>query len=165
MTRSARQANRVSDETILYVVVRDRNGRVAHKAVGSALIQADRDAGITTFALRKGIEPLTAFLVDSPAQAESAKRVLADLGDVDFDDRDFEPRWFQPARCVESVSALLDCGREGRGRLSEAVRQELEELRQVLAETERRSCAFYLVEVPSGGDLGFAGPALDGGAG
>lgn len=125
----------------------------------------NRDAGITTFALRKGIEPLTACLVDSPAQAESAKRVLADLGDVDFDDRDFEPRWFQPARCVESVSALLDCGREGRGRLSEAVRQELEELRQVLAETERRSCAFYLVEVPSGGDLGFAGPALDGGAG
>ena len=151
----------MSDETILYVVVRDRNGRVAHKAVGSALVQADRDAGITTFALRKGIQPLTAFLVDPPAKAKSAKRVLADLGDVDFDDRDFEPRWFQPARCVESVNALLGCGREGRGRLSEAVRQELEALRQVLAETERRSCAFYLVEAPSGEDRGFAGPALD----
>jgi len=97
----------VNAETILYVVVRDRNRRVAHKAVGSALVQADREAGITTFALRKGIEPLTAFLVDSPAQAERAKRVLG--------------------------------------------------------ETERRSCAFYLVEALSGEDLGFAGPALDGG--
>jgi hypothetical protein len=154
----------VSDETFLYVVVRDRYGRVVHKAVGSALVQADRDAGITTLALRNGIEPLTAFLVDSPAQAESAKRILADLGDVDFDDRDFDPRWFQPARGVESVTALLDCGRQRRGRLSEAVRQELEELRQVLAEMERRACTFYLVEAPSGDDLGFAGPALHGGA-
>ena len=153
----------MSDETILCAIFRDRNGRVTHKTVGSAVVQADRDAALTTFALRKGIEPLTAFMVDSPAQAENAKQVLADLGDVDFDDRDFEPRWFQPGRCVESVSALLDCGREGRGSFSEAVRQELEELRRVLAETGRRSCTFYLVEVRSGEDLGFAGPALDGG--
>jgi hypothetical protein len=158
MTRSVRQANRVSDETILYVIMRDRNGRVAHRVLGSALVQADRDAGLTTFALRKGIEPLTAFMVDSPVQAESAKQVLADLGDVGFDDRDFEPQWFQSARGVESVNALLDCGREGRGPFSEAVRRELEELRRILVKAEHLSWAFYLVDAPSGEDLGL--PAL-----
>ena len=93
MTRS-RDRPTVSHETILYVVIRDRNGRVAQKAVGSALVQADRDAGITTFALRKRIEPLTAFLVDSQGPSGHAKRSLPTT-----------PRRLEP----QSRSAWRDC--------------------------------------------------------
>jgi len=155
----------MSDESILYLVVRHRRGQVAHKAIGSAIVEADMDAGLIRLALRKGIEPLATFYADSPAQAEHAKQTLADLGDVEFDDKDFEPTWFDPAQGIEALNGLLEHGRVGRHRLSERVRRELELLGRTLAEVRRRSCQFYLVEVRPGEDVDFAGLELDRGQG
>ncbi len=151
----------MSDEIMLYLVVRDRQGQVAHQAIGSAIVEADLDASLIRLALRKGIEPLATFYADSPAQAENAKQTLAELGDVEFDDSDFEPTWFDPAPCIEAINGLLEHGRVGRHRMSEGVRSELELLGRRLAEVRGRSGWFYLVEVGPGEDLNFAGPELD----
>ena len=110
-------------------------------------------------ALRKGVELLATFWADSPAQAESAKRTLADLGDVDFEDGDFDPKWYDPAAGIAAVDGLLEHAARTHSVLR-AVRSELELLRRTLDEARRRSCAFYLVEVEPGEELGFAGPEL-----
>jgi len=151
----------VRDGNELYVVLRDRRGRVAHKAIGPAIVEADDDASLTMLALREGIEPLASFYADSPAQAEDAKRTLADLGDVEFEDDDFVPKWFDPRACLEAIEALLEHRRRGKRSFSPAVRSELELLRGTLVEARRRSSTFYLAEVRPGEDLGFAGPDLE----
>ena len=144
----------------LYVVVRDRKGRVAHRAIGRAIVEAEGDARLTMLALRRGVEPVATFWADSPAQAETAKRTLADLGDVDFEDRDFDPKWFDPAVGIAAIDGLLEhAGRTHS--VSPAVRTELELLRRTLDEARCGSCAFYLVEVEPGEELGFAGPELE----
>ena len=147
------------------MVVRDRQGHVAHRAIGCAIVEADLDGGLTMFALRKGVEPLASFFADSPAQAEGAKRTLAELGDVEFDDRDFDPEWFEPTQAIEAIEGLLEHGRKGRRSLPEPVLVELGSLWRTLAEAVRRSCRFYLVEVEPGEDLEFAGAEFKGGAG
>ena len=48
----------VRDRNELYVIVRDRGGRVVHKAIGRAIVEAEEDASLTMLALRQGIEPL-----------------------------------------------------------------------------------------------------------
>ena len=149
------------DWNSLYVVVRNRGGRVAHRAIGRAIIEAEGDASLTMLALREGIEPLATFCADSPAQAEGAKRTLADLGDVEFEDRDFDPTWFDPGACIEAIDGLLEHGLRGKRSFSPAVRGELELLRRTLDEARRRSCKFYLAEVTPGEDLEFAGPELE----
>lgn len=141
------------DARTLYVIVRDQQGRVAHTAIGCAMVEAD----LTIFALRKGIEPLTSFYADSPAQAEEAKRALGDLGDVEFDDHDFDPQWFEPLQGIAATDDLLEHGRKGKCALSEPVRAELGLLRRALAEARLRSCQFYLVEVDADEGLDFAG--------
>jgi len=110
-------------------------------------------------ALRTGVEPVATFWAKSPVQAESAKRTLADLGDVDFEDRDFDPKWFDPAAGIAAIDGLLEHAARTHS-VSRAVRTELEFLRGTLDEARRRSCAFYLVEVEPGEELGFAGPEL-----
>ncbi len=112
-------------------------------------------------ALRKGIEPLAGFCGHSPAQAENAKRTLADLGDVDFEDRDFDPEWFDPTACIAAIDGLLEHVGGGKRSFSPAVRGELELLRRTLDEARRGSCTFCLAEVEPGGDMGFAGPELE----
>jgi hypothetical protein len=150
----------VTDWKELYVVVRDRKGRVAHRAIGRAIVEAEGDAKLTMLALRKGVEPVATFWADSPAQAENAKRTLADLGDVDFDDRDFDPKWFDPAAGIAAIDGLLEHAARTHS-VSPAVRTELELLRRTLDEARRRSCAFYLVEADPREELGFAGPELE----
>ncbi len=154
-----------SDETVedwptLYVIVRDRRGRIAHRAIGRAVVMAEGDASLTMLALRKKILPVSAFLGSSPAGAAAEMGELADLGDVDFDERDFDPRWFPPNEGIEAVDGLLGHRTRGNRRLSPDVQGELELLRRTLHEARRRSCTFYLVEVEPGEDLGFAGPEL-----
>lgn len=56
---------------------------------------------------RHGLDPIPAFLGSSPAGAAATMRELADLGDVDFDERDFDPRWFHPNEGIEAVDGLL----------------------------------------------------------
>ena len=155
----------VRDGNELYVVVRDQQGRVAHRAIGRAIVQADADASLTMLALRRGVEPLTTFCAYSPAQAEDARRTLSELGDVDFEDRDFDPEWFDPAACVAVIDDLLEYGGRRKRSLSAAVRSDLELLRRTLDEAARRCCKFYLAEVEPGEDLGFAEPELEAQAG
>ena len=150
----------VRDWSVLYVVLRDQGGRVAHRAIGRAIVEADADASFTMWALRDGIEPLASFCADSPAQAEDAKRTLADLGDVDFDDRDFDPKWFDPGACIEAIDGLLEREQHGKRSMSPALRGELELLHRTLDEARCHSCTFYLTEVRPGDDLRFAGPEL-----
>jgi hypothetical protein len=123
-------------------------------------VEAESEARLTTLALRQRVEPVATFWADSPAQAERAKRTLADLGDVDFEDRDFEPKWFDPAEGIAAIDGLLEHA-AGTHRVSPAVRTELELLRCTLDEARRRSCAFYLAEVAPGEELGFAGTELE----
>ena len=151
----------MSEANVLYVLVTDEQGRFAHKAIGSAIVEADMDARLTTLALRKGVEPLATYYCASPARAEHAMKTLADLGDVEFDASDFDPTWFDPEPCMEAIRGLLEHGRKGRYRLSEEVRRELELLHRVLAAASDRSRRFYLVEVVPDEDLNFAGPELD----
>ena len=47
---------------------------------------------------------MTFYQAYSPRQAAQAMRTLAELGDVDFDERDFAPQWFEPDQGI--VSAL-----------------------------------------------------------
>jgi hypothetical protein len=123
-------------------------------------VEAEGDARLTMLALRTGVEPVATFWAKSPVQAESAKRTLADLGDVDFEDRDFDPKWFDPAAGIAAIDGLLEHAARTHS-ASRAVRTELEFLRRTLDEARRRSCAFYLVDVEPGEELGFAGPELE----
>src|SRR6266540_2680334 len=84
----------MADVRTLHVVARNSDGRIVHRPIGRALVVADFDAGLTTLALRAGLEPLASFLVDSPSEAADAIETLDELGDVDFDPSDFAPRWF-----------------------------------------------------------------------
>ena len=149
---------------ILYVIIRDRTGAVMHQAIGSAILEADSDARLTTLALREGIEPLATFGDYSPAEAEHAKQTLADLGDVEFDDADFEPHWHEPASCINAIDGLIGLGRKASRFLSSDVRSELACLRATLEEASQRSCDFYLVDVEPGEEIDFAGSPLQKGA-
>jgi len=100
--------------------------------------------------LRKGLEPLVRFCAYSPRQAEEAKRTLAELGDVDFEERDFEPEWFDALPCIETIDGLLAHRGRRRRFLTEAVRNELDLLRRTLGEAHRCSSRFYLVELEPG---------------
>ena len=74
-------------------------------------------------------------------------RTLAELGDVDFDDRDFVPQWFEPDQGIATIDVML----EGTGRrFSASVRDELVRLREALAEAKSRGCTFHLVETEPG---------------
>ena len=145
----------MSDARILHLVIRDRTGWIGHQAIGGAIAEADGDASLTTLSMRKGLEPLAAFCVHSPRQAESAKRTLAELGDVDFEESDFAPQWFDALRCLETIDGLLAHRGRGRRSLTEAVRGDLDLLRRALGEAHRRSCTFYLVELEPGETLEF----------
>ena len=126
----------------LHIVVRGQTGQVAVQAIGQALVAAAETAD--TAALQRGLLALACYQAYSPSEAAEAMRTLAELGDVPFEASDFQPRWWQPSECVEDIDVLLERGRRG---LSEPVRAELAVLRQALAEAERRTCTFYLVDL------------------
>ena len=136
-----------------------------HHPIGSAILEADSDASLTTLALRAGIEPLATFCDYSPAEAEHAKQTLADLRDVEFTDAEFEPHWHEPASCINAIDGLIGLGRKASRLLSSDVRSELAVLRNTLEEANHRSCDFYLVDVEPGEAIDFAGPPLQKGAG
>jgi len=79
-------------------------------------------------------------------------RVLADLGDVDFEENDFTPQWFQPDECIAVIDGLLE---QRRRPVAGAVRAELALIRTALAQARSRGCSFCLVELEPGERLGF----------
>ena len=79
-------------------------------------------------------------------------RVLADLGDVDFEESDFTPQWFPPDECIAVIDSLLERRRRP---FAGAVRAELVLMRSALTEASSRGCSFYLVELEPGEPLGF----------
>ena len=126
----------------LHIVVRDPTGQMGVQAIGQAIVTAAETA--TTSVLQKELLALAAYQMDSPRQAAEEMRTLAELGDVPFKASDFHPRWCQPAECIEDIDVLLERGRRC---ISGPIRAELAVLRQALAEAERRTCNFYLVEL------------------
>jgi len=134
----------------MYVVIRDRNGRVVHQSIGQALVEADLDASLTRLALRRKREPLVSFTVYTSKQAAEAIKELEELGDVEVDPRDFDPKWFDPVDCIATIDSLL----ESRARcVAKSVRTELAWLRRVLTVAHRGS-TFHLVEVESEEEIG-----------
>ena len=92
----------------LHLVVRDPNGRIEYQAIGDAIVAADFDGGVTPSALHKSLLALALYQAHSPREAVAAMRVLADLGDVDFEESDFSPQWFQPDECIAVIDGLLE---------------------------------------------------------
>lgn len=68
----------------LLVVLRDRRGVVGHVVMGSALLHADWDAGVSMLPSGGEAEGLADFFCDTPTQAKRAMDELANLGDVPF---------------------------------------------------------------------------------
>ncbi len=133
----------MADVRTLHVVARNSDGRIVHRPIGRALVVADFDAGLTTLALRAGLEPLASFLVDSPSEAADAIETLDELGDVDFDPSDFAPRWFDPAECLATIDGLEHLSRQ----LPADVCQDIASVRLVLLQASRQGWMFHLVEL------------------
>jgi hypothetical protein len=131
----------------LHIVMRDAGGQVSHQAIGRAIVAAAIDEKVTRSTLRTGLLALAFYQSHSPRQAAEAMRTLAELGDVDFEERDFDPQWCSPDQCIRTIDVLL--GRKGRP-FSESVRAELVQIRQALAEASGGDCTFYLVELGPG---------------
>ena len=130
----------------LHLVVRDPSGRIEYQAIGDAIVAADFHVGVTPSALQKSLVALALYEAHSPREAAAAMRVLADLGDVDFEESDFAPQWFQPDECIAVIDGLLERRRHA---FAGAVRAELVLMRRALAEASNRGCSFYLVELAS----------------
>ena len=135
----------------LHLVVRDPSGRIGQQAVGHAIIAAEIDEPMTPSALHNGLLALASYQAHSPREAVAAMRVLADLGDVDFEECDFTPRWCQPDQCIAVVDDMLERRRRP---FAGPVRAELVLIRRALAEASSRRCSFYLVELEPGERLG-----------
>ena len=136
----------------LHLVLRDPNGRIECQAVGHAIVAAGIDGDVTRSALQKTLVALACYQAHSPSEAAAAMRVLADLGDVDFEESDFTPQWFQPDECIAVIDGLLE---QRRRPPAGAVRAELVLIRTALAQASSRGCSFYLVELEPGERLGF----------
>src|SRR5437870_3333215 len=103
----------------LCLVVRDPRGRIGYQEIGHAIMAADTHGNVTSSALRNSLLALASYEAHSPIQAAAAMRTLAELGDVDFEERDFAPQWLQPDECISIIDGLL--GRRRRA-LAEATR-------------------------------------------
>ena len=136
----------------LHLVVRDPSGRIGQQAIGHAIIAAEIDEPVTPSALHNGLLALASYQAHSPREAVAAMRVLADLGDVDFEECDFTPRWCQPDQCIAVIDDMLERRRRP---FAGPVRAELVLIRRALAEASSRGCSFYLVELEPGERLGF----------
>ena len=136
----------------LHLVVRDPSGRIGQQAIGHAIIAAQIDEPATPSALHNGLLALASYQAHSPREAVAAMRVLADLGDVDFEECDFTPRWCQPDHCIAVIDDMLERRRRP---FAGPVRAELVLIRTALAEASSRGCSFYLVELEPGERLGF----------
>ena len=136
----------------LHLVVRDPNGRIECQAIGPAIVAAGIDGDVARSALQKSLLVLTLYQAHSPSEAAAAMRVLADLGDVDFEESDFTPQWFQPDECIAVIDGLLE---QRRRPFPGPVHAELVLIRTALAQASSRGCSFYLVELEPGERLGF----------
>jgi len=136
----------------LHLVLRDPNGRIECQAIGHSIVAAGIDGDVTGSALQKTLLALALYQAHSPREAAAAMRVLADLGDVDFEESDFTPQWFQPDECIAVIDGLLE---QRRRPFASAVRAELVLIRTTLAQASSRACSFYLVELEPGERLGF----------
>ena len=136
----------------LHLVVRDPNGRIEYQAVGDAIVRADIDGNAMPSAVHESLLALALYQAHSPRQAATAMRVLADLGDVDFEESDFTPHWFPPDECIAVIDGLLERRRRP---FAGAVRAELVLMRKALAQASSCGCSFYLVELEPGERLDF----------
>ena len=142
----------IGEPKTLHLIVRDGNGRIGRQAIGHAILRAEFDEDATPSALRNGLLALAYYQAHSPRQAAAAMRVLADLGDVDFEAEDFAPQWFQPDDCIAVIDRLLERKRRP---FAGPVRAELGLMRRALTEAGSRGCSFYLVDPEPGERLGF----------
>ena len=136
----------------LHLVLRDPNGRIEWQAIGHAIVAAGIHGDVTRSALHKSLVALALYQAHSPSEAAAAIRVLADLGDVDFEESDFTPQWFQPDECIAVIDGLLE---QRRRPFAGAVRAELVLIRTALAQVSSLGRSFYLVELEPGERLGF----------
>ena len=131
----------------LLLVLRDRAGSVAHVAIGSAILDADWAGALSMLPSGKEAESLTTFFSDTPAQAEHAIDVLADLGDVPLGRRDFAPKWFSPGSGVVALNWLLGHRAKARRLLTDGVCGELQRVHRVLEGARRSGHRFHFAEV------------------
>jgi len=136
----------------LHLVLRDPNGRIEYQAIGHAIVAAGIDGDLTRSPLQKSLVALALFQAHSPSEAAAAMRVLADLGDVDFEESDFTPHWFHPDECIAVIDGLLE---QRRRPFPGPVHAELVLIRTALDQANSRGCSFYLVELGPGERLGF----------
>jgi len=136
----------------LHLVVRDPNGRIECQPIGHAIVAADIDEDLTRSALQETLVALAFYQAHSRSEAAAAMQVLAELGDVDFEESDFTPHWFQPDECIAVIDGLLEHRRRP---FAGAVRAELVLIRAALAQASSLGCSFYLVELEPGERLGF----------
>lgn len=144
----------------LFVVLRDRTGIVGHVAIGSAVLDADWGGALSMLPSGQEAESLAAFFCDTPAHAQHAMDVLADLGDVPFRRRDFAPKWFSPRSGVVAVNWLLGYRAKARRLLTDAVCAELQRVQRILEGARRSGHRFHFAEVEPAEDRRFAGPTL-----
>ena len=136
----------------LHLVLRDPNGRIECQAIGHAIVAAGIDGDVPGSILQKALVALACYQAHSPSEARAAMRVLAELGDVDFEESDFTPQWFQPDECIAVLDRLLEPRRHP---VAGDLRAELTVIRTTLAQASSRGCSFYLVELEPGERLGF----------
>ena len=143
----------------LHLVVRDPSGRIGQQAIGHAIIAAESDEPATPSALHNGLLALASYQAHSPREAVAAMRVLADLGDVDFEEGDFTPRWCQPDQCIAVIDDMLERRRrpfagpvraESRADPHGAGRGQQSRLQQ----TARASSGYTVDPIASGGLMG-----------
>ena len=151
----------------LLVLLRSRKGAVAHAEIGSAILDADWDGGLSMLSSGAVVPMLGEFFCDTPFQADRAMAELAEIGDVPLRRRDFEPKWFPVRQGAEAVGWLLANrkGAKARRLLTARVCGELERLLHLLERARRSGFRFHLAILEPGEDRSFAGPPWKGGAG
>lgn len=145
----------------LLLLLRDRQGRMAHIVIGSALLDADWAADVSMLMVDAEAPLLAELFSDTPREARRAFKELCDLGDFDPDPANFKQEWLPAAAGLQTVRWLRHSVTEHRSGfrrlLGPTCLEELSRIHDALVAAEGSGWDFHLVTVREGESRRFAG--------
>jgi hypothetical protein len=150
----------------MLLLLRDGRGRIAHIAIGSALLDADWAADVSMLMADDEAPALAELFSYTPREARRAFKELCELGDVDPDPANFQQDWLPAAAGLQTVRWLRHSVTEPRSRLRRLLGpdclEELNRIHDALVTAESSGLEFHLVEVGERESRRFAGREIVG---